>query len=127
MAYGKWRMAHGTWHMAHGTWHMAYGAWHMAYGACRMAHGAWRMAHGAWHTAHGVRHMAHGIWRMANDGQKLPKGEFHDQGDAKWIAIRGQLRGHNDAPCGRPAIGRAIGRLGVGSLWAYLVFLTTIN
>jgi hypothetical protein len=23
-------------------------------------------------------------------------GEFHDQRDAKWIIIRGQLRGHND-------------------------------
>jgi hypothetical protein len=24
------------------------------------------------------------------------RGGFHDQGDAKWIVIRGQLRGHND-------------------------------
>jgi hypothetical protein len=31
-----------------------------------------------------------------------PMGEFHDQGDAKWIVIRGQLRGHNDTPFGRP-------------------------
>jgi hypothetical protein len=30
------------------------------------------------------------------------QGEFHDQGDAKWIVIRLQLRGHNDMPCGRP-------------------------
>jgi hypothetical protein len=29
-------------------------------------------------------------------------GVFHDQGEAKWIVIRGQLRGHNDTPCGRP-------------------------
>jgi hypothetical protein len=29
-------------------------------------------------------------------------GEFHDQGEAKWIVIRGQLRGHNDTPFGRP-------------------------
>jgi hypothetical protein len=29
-------------------------------------------------------------------------GEFHDQGDAKWVVIRGQLRGHNDMPFGRP-------------------------
>jgi hypothetical protein len=36
------------------------------------------------------------------------EGEFHDQGDAKWIVIRGQLRGH-DTPCGRPAPGRLIG------------------
>jgi hypothetical protein len=25
-----------------------------------------------------------------------PEGIFHDQGDAKWIVIRGQLRGHSD-------------------------------
>jgi hypothetical protein len=30
------------------------------------------------------------------------EGEFHDQGDAKWIVIKGQLRGHNDTPFGRP-------------------------
>jgi hypothetical protein len=35
-------------------------------------------------------------------------GEFHDQGDAKWIVIRGQLRGHNDTPFGRPTPGRPI-------------------
>jgi hypothetical protein len=27
-------------------------------------------------------------------------GKFHDQGDAKWMVIRGQLRGHNNTPCG---------------------------
>jgi hypothetical protein len=31
-----------------------------------------------------------------------PMAEFHYQGDAKWIVIRGQLRGHNDTPFGRP-------------------------
>jgi hypothetical protein len=36
-------------------------------------------------------------------------GKFHDQGDAKWIVIRGQLRGHNDTP----TRGQPIGRLGV--------------
>jgi hypothetical protein len=41
-------------------------------------------------------------------------GKFHDQGDAKWIAIRGQLRGHNDMPFGQPAPGRPIGPPGVG-------------
>jgi hypothetical protein len=41
-------------------------------------------------------------------------GKFHDQGDAKWIVIRGQLRGHNDTPCGRPAPGRPISRPGSG-------------
>jgi hypothetical protein len=35
------------------------------------------------------------------------EGEIHDQGDAKWIVIRGQLRGHNDTPCRRPTPGRA--------------------
>jgi hypothetical protein len=43
-------------------------------------------------------------------------GEFHDQGDAKWIVIRGQLRGHNDMPFGRPTPGWPIGRPGVGRL-----------
>jgi hypothetical protein len=27
-------------------------------------------------------------------------GEFHDQGDTKWILIRGQLRSHNDTRSG---------------------------
>jgi hypothetical protein len=39
-------------------------------------------------------------------------GEFHDQGDAEWIAIKGQLRGHNDTPFGRPIPSRPIGRPG---------------
>jgi len=30
----------------------------------------------------------------------LSRGKLHDQGDAKWIVIRGQLRGHNDTPYG---------------------------
>ena len=33
------------------------------------------------------------------------EGEFHDQGDAKWIVIRGKLRGNNDTPFGRPTFG----------------------
>jgi hypothetical protein len=40
--------------------------------------------------------------------------EFHDQVDAKWIVIRGQLRGHNDTPFGRPSPGRPIGHPGAG-------------
>jgi hypothetical protein len=40
--------------------------------------------------------------------------EFHDQGDAKSIAIRRPLRGHNDTPLGQSAPGRPIGRPGVG-------------
>jgi hypothetical protein len=42
------------------------------------------------------------------------KGRFHDQGDAKWIVIRGQLWGHNDTPCRRPTPGWPISRPGVG-------------
>jgi hypothetical protein len=38
-------------------------------------------------------------------------GEFHDQGDAKWIVIRRQLSGHNDFSFGRPTSGWPIGRL----------------
>jgi hypothetical protein len=44
----------------------------------------------------------------------LLSGEFHDQGDAKWIVIRRSLWGLNDPPCGRPAPGRPIGRPGSG-------------
>jgi hypothetical protein len=38
--------------------------------------------------------------------ERDPNGEFHDQGDAKWKVIRGQLRGHNDTPFGRQTFGR---------------------
>jgi hypothetical protein len=41
-------------------------------------------------------------------------GEFHDQGGAEWIVIRGQPSGHNDAPCGWPTPGWPIGRPGFG-------------
>jgi hypothetical protein len=41
-------------------------------------------------------------------------GRFHDQGDAKWIVIRRSLWGPNNTPCGRPAPGRPIRRLGSG-------------
>jgi hypothetical protein len=44
----------------------------------------------------------------------MNRGEIHDQGDAKWIVIRGQLRGHNDTPFGRPTLSRPIGHQGVG-------------
>jgi hypothetical protein len=42
------------------------------------------------------------------------KGKFHDQRDAKWVVIRGQLRGHNDMPFGLPTLGWPIGRPVVG-------------
>jgi hypothetical protein len=54
------------------------------------------------------------------------KVEFHDQGDAKWIVIRGQLRGHNDTPFGQPPPGLSAA-WGLAARWAYLVFLVTIN
>jgi hypothetical protein len=54
-----------------------------------------------------------------------PSGEFHDQGDAKWIVIRGQLRGHNDTPFGRPTLSRSISRPGgwqpSGRIWCFLI------
>jgi hypothetical protein len=47
-------------------------------------------------------------------GSKSPlgSGEFHDQGDAKWIVIRRSLWSHNEMPCGRAAPSRPIGRPG---------------
>jgi hypothetical protein len=36
-------------------------------------------------------------------------GKFHDEEDAEWIVIRGQLRGHNNTPFERPTPGRPIG------------------
>jgi hypothetical protein len=44
----------------------------------------------------------------------IPLGQIDDQGDAKWIVIRGQLWGYNDTPCGRPTRGRLIDCPGVG-------------
>jgi hypothetical protein len=78
---------------------------------------------------HGIHHEADEFFEetefgdeniLVNDVEKIilkvdnVLGEFHDQGDAKWIVIRGQLRGHNDTPFGRPTPGRPIGRPGVG-------------
>jgi hypothetical protein len=57
--------------------------------------------------------------------------EFHDQGDAKWIVIRGQQRGHNDMPCRRPTPGWPIGRPGVGCpqgvfCWVKLLLISNV-
>jgi hypothetical protein len=38
------------------------------------------------------------------------------KGDAKWIVIRRSLWGHNDTPCGQPALGQPIGCPGSGRL-----------
>jgi hypothetical protein len=48
-------------------------------------------------------------------------GGFQDQGDAKWIVIREQLRGHNAMPFGQPTAtpGWPIGRPGVAA-WGWL-------
>jgi hypothetical protein len=51
----------------------------------------------------------------------ITTGEFHDQADAKWIVIRGLLKGHNDTPCGLSVT------RGLATLIAYLVFSETIN
>jgi hypothetical protein len=51
------------------------------------------------------------IRRMMN-GQ----GKFHDQGDAKWIVIRGQIRGHNDTPYQPPG-----GWPPSGRIWCFLI------
>jgi CRP-like cAMP-binding protein len=48
--------------------------------------------------------------------QKTSAGEFHDQGDTKWIVIRRSLWGHNNTPCEWPAPGQPIGRPGSGRL-----------
>jgi hypothetical protein len=48
-------------------------------------------------------------------------GEFNEQEDAKWRVIRGQLRGLNNTPFGRPTPGRPIGRPGVGHPQSLLV------
>ena len=53
-------------------------------------------------------------WPLGKSRDRVVEGEFHDQGDAKWIVIRQQLRGHNYMPCGRPAPGRPVGRPGSG-------------
>jgi hypothetical protein len=57
-------------------------------------------------------------------------GEFLDQGDAKWIENRGQLRGHNHIPFGRRTPGRPIGRPMVGrpqGIFSGLRLLLIIN
>jgi hypothetical protein len=52
-------------------------------------------------------------------------GEFHDQADAKWIVIRGPLRGHNDMP--RPAYRLPRGWPPLGCIWwFYLLWISDI-
>jgi hypothetical protein len=61
-------------------------------------------------------------WLVSETNDLSVCDEFHDQGDAKWIVIRGPLRGHKDTPFGWPTHGRPIGRPG-----AYLVVSVIIN
>jgi hypothetical protein len=51
-------------------------------------------------------------------------GESHDQADAEWIAIRTQLRGHNDTPFGRPAPAGPPADRGLAALRAYVVYFS---
>jgi hypothetical protein len=56
-------------------------------------------------------------WRQLKDHRKtfdVFLGNFHDQGEAKRIVVRGQLKGHNDTLFRWPTPGRPIGRPGVG-------------
>jgi hypothetical protein len=62
-----------------------------------------------------------------DDLEPVEGSKFHDQADAKWIVIRGSLRGHDDMSCGRPTPGRPIGCLWVGRLagriWCFQLIL----
>jgi hypothetical protein len=52
---------------------------------------------------------------------RLWKGQFHDQGDAKWIVIREQLRGNNNTPFWRPTPGH--GWPPSGRIWWFQLLL----
>jgi hypothetical protein len=67
------------------------------------------------------------IWLNFAKKVLFHKGDFHDQGDAKWIVIRRSLWGHNDTPFGRPTPGRPDGRPGVGRPSGVMGGLVTIN
>jgi hypothetical protein len=57
----------------------------------------------------------------------LKRREFHDQGDANWIVIRGQLKGYNDMPTGSQPPAGLSAAWELAAFKAYLVFLVTIN
>jgi hypothetical protein len=52
-------------------------------------------------------------------------GEFHNQGDAKWIVIRRQLKGHNNTSFRRPGVSRPQGVF--GSLSYYYLVISFFN
>jgi hypothetical protein len=68
------------------------------------------------HEHRGLRCVAvvHFVSRVGGEAgqasRQLAAGGYHDQGDAEWIVTRGQLRGHNDMPFGRPTPGQPVGR-----------------
>jgi hypothetical protein len=61
------------------------------------------------------------LFRVSVPRSRDDGGQFHDQVDAKWIVIRGQLRDRNDTPFGRPSAGRPIAAQGLAALRVYLV------
>jgi hypothetical protein len=55
-------------------------------------------------------------------------GEYHDQGDAKWMLFREQSRGQNDTPLGRPTPGRPIAYWSPsGRIWWFRLLLISNN
>jgi hypothetical protein len=69
------------------------------------------------------------IWAYSDHSGLLQfiQDDFHDQGDAKWIVIRGHQKGHKDTPFGRPTPAGPSDTWGSATLQAYLVVLITIN
>jgi hypothetical protein len=69
----------------------------------------------------------HKNWDVFARTEEYDGGEFHDQADAKWIVIRGQLRGHNDMPFGQPTPGAAYrppgGWTPLGRDWCFQLLL----
>jgi hypothetical protein len=55
--------------------------------------------------------------RNEMEDEEEEEGEFQGQADAKWIVIRGSLKGHNDTPCGRPTPGRPGGWSSLRHIW----------
>jgi hypothetical protein len=64
--------------------------------------------------------------RLGHEGETL-EGGGHDQADAEWMVIRGELRGNNDMPFRQPTPGRPIGRPGVGHPKGVFGVLVTIH
>jgi hypothetical protein len=57
----------------------------------------------------------------------MTSGDFHDQGDDKWIVIRRSLWGHNDRPCRWPAPAGLSATRGLAAHRAKWVILVTID